>query len=88
MHIVFGTLIEDGLMTRKDIQDYHWDFSKTKRHFIDLICSIQCTKDHTVITRTVEILEKYSFTEGDIAVTVLKGRKIYWIQKIVFMSMF
>ena len=64
-------------MSKKDIQDYLWQFPKSKRHFIDLVCSIQYTKDYTVITRTVEILEKYSFTKGDIAVTLLKGRKIY-----------
>ena len=70
--------MEDSLMTKKHIHDYCGDFPETKRRFIDFICSIQCTKDHTVIARTVEIFEKYSFTRGDNAVTALKGRKISW----------
>ena len=65
-------------MSKKDIEDYRWEFLKSKRHFNELVCSIQCTKDHTVITRTVEILEKCSFMEEYIAVTLLKGKKIYW----------
>ena len=38
-----------------------------------LICRIQCTKEPTVIARTVEILEKCGCTTQD--TTVLKGGK-------------
>ena len=40
---------------------------------LSLICKIQCIKEHTVIARTAEILEKYGYTAEDI--TVLKGGK-------------
>ena len=40
---------------------------------LDLICKIQCTKEHTVITRAVKILKKCGCTTKDTA--VLKGGK-------------
>ena len=61
-------------MSKEDVQDvqkewkaYGWPGA------LRLICRIQCTKEHTVIARTVEILEKCGYTTEDI--TVLKGGK-------------
>ena len=38
---------------------------------LSLICRIQCIKEHTVIARTVEILEKWNCSTENI--TLLKG---------------
>ena len=61
-------------MTKEDVHEaqkkwktYDW------RKELSLICRIQCTKEHTVIARTVEIFEKCGCTTED--TTILKGGK-------------
>ena len=58
---------EDVRDVRKEWRIYGW------RRGLSLICRLQCTKEHTVIARTVEILEKCGCTTED--TTVLKGEK-------------
>ena len=58
---------EDVREVQKKWKTYGW------QRGLSLICSIQCTKEHTVIARTVEILEKCGCTTKD--TTVLKGGK-------------
>ena len=69
-----SALVQDGLMSKEDVHEvqkkwmtYGWQGG------LSLICRLQCTKEPTVIARTVEILEKYGYTTEDI--TVLKGGK-------------
>ena len=73
-HVVLGALVRDGLMSKEDFHEvkkewetYNW------QEGLSLICSIQCIKEHTVMERTVEILEKCGWTTKD--TTVLKGGK-------------
>ena len=60
-------LIKDDEDVQKEWETYGL------RRGLSLICSIQYTKEHTVIARTVEILEKCGCTTKD--TTVLKGGK-------------
>ena len=73
-YVVLGALVQDGLVSKEDVQDvqkgwvtYNW------QRGLSLICRLQCNKAHTVIARTVEILEKCGCTTED--TTVLKGEK-------------
>ena len=52
---------------QNEVETYGWQGG------LSLICRLQCTKEHTVIARTVEILEKCDCTTED--TTVLKGGK-------------
>ena len=61
-------------MSEEDVRDVQkkwltYDWQKG----LSLICSIQCTKEPTVIARTVDILEKCGCTTE--ATAVLKGEK-------------
>ena len=58
---------EDVHKVQKKWVTYSW------QRGLSLICRIQCTKEHTVIARTVEILEKCGCTTKD--TTILKGGK-------------
>ena len=58
---------EDVHEVQKKWITYGWESG------VSLICRLQCTKEHTVIARTVEILEKCGCTTKD--TTVLKGGK-------------
>ena len=61
-------------MSEEDVRDVQkkWDTYDWQRQ-LSLICRLQCTKEPTVIARTVEILEKCGYTtEG---IIVLKGGK-------------
>ena len=76
---------EDVYEVQKKWETYDWQ----KR--LSLICRLQCIKEHTVIARTVEILEKCGCTTKDI--TLLKGGKatvynvmhVYSVQYILYM---
>ena len=72
--VVLGALVQDGLMSEEDVRDvqkeretYGW------QRGLSFICRLQSTKEHTVVARTVEILEKCGCTTED--TTVLKGGK-------------
>ena len=52
---------------QEEVETYGW------QRGLHLICRLQCTKEPTVIARTVKILEKCSCTTED--TTVLKGGK-------------
>ena len=76
-YVVLGALVQDGLMSKEDVHEvqkkwdtYGWQGGLRR---LRLICRLQCTKEHTVIARTVEILEKCRYTTED--TTVLKGGK-------------
>ena len=58
---------EDVCDVQKKWLTYDWQKG------LSLICRIQCTKEHTVIARTVDILEKCGYTTE--ATAVLKGGK-------------
>ena len=60
---------QDVHEVQKEWQTYNWS-----RGLI-LICRLQCTKEHTVITRTVEILEKCGCTTVTEGTKILKGGK-------------
>ena len=70
--VVLGALVQDGLVSKDDVQDVQkeWETYDWQRG-LSLICRLQCIKEHTVIARTVEILEKCACTVTDI--TILKG---------------
>ena len=65
--LVLIALGEDDLITREECTDvqkkwvaYGWERG------LKVICSIQCVKDPSVMTRTADILEKYGFTGDDL----------------------
>ena len=58
---------EDVLEVQKEWETYDW------QRGLSLICRIQCTKEHAVIARTVEILKKCGCTTED--ATILRGGK-------------
>ena len=58
---------EDVHEVQKEWETYGWERG------LSLICRLQCTKEHTVIARTVEISDKCGCTTKD--TTVLKGGK-------------
>ena len=58
---------EDVHDVQKEWETYGWQKQ------LSIICRLQCIKEHTVIARTVEILDEYGCTTKD--TTVLKGGK-------------
>ena len=60
------------LMSKEDIHKVqkNWD-TRGWISGLSILCAIQSVKEHTVITRTVQIFEKYGFTGEGIA--ILKG---------------
>ena len=80
-HVVLGTLVQDGLMSKEDVHEvqkevetYDW------QRGLHLMCRIQCIKEPTVIARTVEILVRFSLTnEEDSELTILRGGNIQYI---------
>ena len=73
-YVVLGALVQDGLMSKEDVHEVRkeWETYGWQRGLV-LIFSIQCTKEPTVIARTVEIFEKCGCTTEH--TTVLKGGK-------------
>ena len=59
-------------MTKEDVHEVQkkWESYVWQRR-LSLICRIQCIKEHTVIARTVEILDQYARTVT--VITILKG---------------
>ena len=74
VYVVLGALVQDGLMSKEDVHEVKkkWKTYGLQRGS-SLISRFQCTKEPTVIARTVEILEKCGYTTED--TTVLKGGK-------------
>ena len=61
-------------MTKEDVHEVQKEWEIYDWHGgLNLICRIHCTKEHTVIARTVEIFEKCGCTTGD--TIILKGGK-------------
>ena len=58
---------EDIHKVQKEWETYDWQGG------VSLICKNQCIKEHTVIARTVEILETWNCSTED--TLILKGRK-------------
>ena len=73
-YVVLGALVQDGLMSKDDVHEVQkgWKAYGGQKQ-LGVICRLQCTKEHTVIARTVEIMEKCGCTTED--TTVLKGGK-------------
>ena len=73
-YVALDALVQDGLMSKEDVRDVQkkWE-TYDGQSGLSLICGIQCTKEPTVIARTVEIMEKCGCTTQD--TTVLKGGK-------------
>ena len=73
-YVVLGALVQDGLMSKEDVHEVQkeWETYDWQRG-LSLICRLQCTKEPTVIARTVKIVEKCGCTTID--TTVLKGGK-------------
>ena len=73
-YVALDALVQDGLMSKEDVQDLQKEWETYGgQNGLSLICRFQCTKEPTVIARTVEILEKCGCTTED--TTVLKGGK-------------
>ena len=75
-YIVIGAIFQGDLVSKEDVCEVQkkWEIHDWQRR-LNLICRIQCTKEHTVIVRTVEILERCGCTTVTEGTKVLKGEK-------------
>ena len=75
-YIALGDISQEGLMSKEEVGEIQkkWE-SYPWLTALDPTCAISCTKDPSVITRIVDILQKSGFT-GKEEVMLLKGGTI------------
>ena len=73
-YIALGDISQEGLMSKEEIQK-EWKKSWWSMA-LNPICTISCTKEPSVVTRIVDILQKCGLS-GEEEVMLLKGRAIY-----------
>ena len=75
-YIALGDMCQEGLISKEEVgevqktwEGVHWLI------VLNHICAISCTKEPSVMTRIVDILQKSGFTGAE-EMTLMKGRTI------------